>query len=406
MSVRRPPRLLRCHRLARVALAACLVLGVPAVLPSPAAGQGEVPLFLAFGDSITHGLGDFFVECDGRSGGYPPRLEVDLRVQAGQETDFVTSGVCGELTSEGLSRIDDVLARHGPRVTLLMEGTNDISDRSISLETIRFNLLEMARKIRAAGSNVLLAPPIPRDPDETLAGNAETEMLSDLLRQEAADRGWPFAETFEGLIGVEDLYAEYYSDPFHPNPDGYGLLADLFVGPMEAALALPPPDPDDDPDDPDDPDDGPDDPGPGTCEKDETTLCLGVGDRFRATGTWEDYDGLTGVARVRPATSDSGFFWFFGPENLELLVKVLDGRVLNGHFWVFFGSLSSVGFEITITDTSTGTQRVYVNRVGEQASFADTTAFPAETGDGPGGPPTDESRGGGSRGAAGPSGTP
>jgi hypothetical protein len=76
-----------------------------------------------------------------------------------------------------------------------------------------------------------------------------------------------------------------------------------------------------------------------------------------------------------PLTEDSGSFWFFSPNNLELMVKVLDGRFVNGHFWVFYGALSDVAYEITVTDTTTGQVRVYANAQGTVASRADTSAF-------------------------------
>ena len=57
------------------------------------------------------------------------------------------------------------------------------------------------------------------------------------------------------------------------------------------------------------------------------------------------------------------------------MLKVLDGRTLNGHFWVFYGALSNVGYTITITDTETQTVKTYVNPEGTLASVADTEAF-------------------------------
>src|SRR6478672_9469966 len=50
-------------------------------------------------------------------------------------------------------------------------------------------------------------------------------------------------------------------------------------------------------------------------------------------------------------TNDSGYFWFFSPNNVELVVKVVDGRAFNGFFWVFVGALSDVAYEIIVTDT-------------------------------------------------------
>jgi len=73
--------------------------------------------------------------------------------------------------------------------------------------------------------------------------------------------------------------------------------------------------------------------------------------------------------------SDSGSFWFFSPNNLELAVKVLDGRAFNGHFWVFYGSLTDVGYRIEVTDTQTGAVRVYDNPSGEVCGRGDTAGF-------------------------------
>ena len=74
-------------------------------------------------------------------------------------------------------------------------------------------------------------------------------------------------------------------------------------------------------------------------------------------------------------TSDTGHFWFFTDTNVELVVKVLDGRAINNHFWVFYGALSNVQYVITVLDTQTQTSRTYTNPQGTLASVADTAAF-------------------------------
>ena len=85
--------------------------------------------------------------------------------------------------------------------------------------------------------------------------------------------------------------------------------------------------------------------------------------------------GLSGKGQASPLTSDSGSFWFFSPGNLELNLKVVDGRAVNGRFWVFYGALSDVAYTITVTDMQTGDQKTYVNSQGTLASVADTSAF-------------------------------
>ncbi len=57
------------------------------------------------------------------------------------------------------------------------------------------------------------------------------------------------------------------------------------------------------------------------------------------------------------------------------MVKVLDGRAVNNHFWVFYGALSDVQYTITVTDTQTGAVKVYSNTQGHLASVADVAAF-------------------------------
>ena len=116
---------------------------------------------------------------------------------------------------------------------------------------------------------------------------------------------------------------------------------------------------------------------PGPCVPDATTLCLNDG-RFRVTVGWQRTpEGPTGQAQANPVTSDSGYFWFLDADNVELMVKVLDGRPVNGAFWVFYGSLTSLGCTITVTDTMTGESKDYVKAPGNLSSEADTHAFPA-----------------------------
>jgi hypothetical protein len=109
---------------------------------------------------------------------------------------------------------------------------------------------------------------------------------------------------------------------------------------------------------------------------DPLNLCL-AGDRFRLAVEWRDHQGRTGQGRAVPLREDSGAFWFFRDDNLELLAKVLDGRAINGQFWFFYGALSDVEYAITVQDTATGAVRRYANPRGRLASFADTGALPA-----------------------------
>ncbi len=111
------------------------------------------------------------------------------------------------------------------------------------------------------------------------------------------------------------------------------------------------------------------------CVADATSLCLNA-DRFRVQVNWFAANiPSSGAGQTVPLSSDSCSFWFFTSGNLELIVKVVDGNAVNGHFWVFYGALSDVEYTITVTDTQTGTSRTYSNPQGRLASVADTSAF-------------------------------
>lgn len=110
------------------------------------------------------------------------------------------------------------------------------------------------------------------------------------------------------------------------------------------------------------------------CEQGGNTLCLNEG-RFKVTVEWQDFNGGSGSGSILPQTDDTGAFWFFNEANLELMVKALDGRQTNGNFWVFFGSLTNVGFELTVTDTQSGQVKTYTNPLGNFSSVGDTDAF-------------------------------
>lgn len=111
------------------------------------------------------------------------------------------------------------------------------------------------------------------------------------------------------------------------------------------------------------------------CVADALTQCLNGG-RFQVRVHWQALHlGASGEGEAVPITSDTGYFWFFSANNIELVIKVVDGRPVNSKFWVFYGALTNVQYTITITDTVTGAVKMYFNPQDTQASASDTSAF-------------------------------
>ena len=116
--------------------------------------------------------------------------------------------------------------------------------------------------------------------------------------------------------------------------------------------------------------------GSSGCSDSETTVCLNSS-RFAVEVEWRDFAGSTGDGRIVSLRSDvSGLFWFFDADNWEMLVKVLDGCAINGHYWIFSAATTDVEYTLSVTDSVNGGVREYDNALGEAApALTDIEAF-------------------------------
>jgi hypothetical protein len=97
-----------------------------------------------------------------------------------------------------------------------------------------------------------------------------------------------------------------------------------------------------------------------SCIPSDTVLCVDnlPGDqRFQVTASYHTAQagGLSGTAQAVPlaplGTNHGGVFWFFSPDNPEMLVKVLNGCAQTDHFWVYISAGTNVAYTITVADT-------------------------------------------------------
>jgi polysaccharide biosynthesis protein PslG len=107
----------------------------------------------------------------------------------------------------------------------------------------------------------------------------------------------------------------------------------------------------------------------------QRTLAL-LGGRFAVSVGWYDSgSGEAGFGQAVPMTDETGTFWFFAAANTELVIKMLDARSVNQHFWFFYGALSDEEYWITVTDLVRGTEATYYNPPGNLCGQADTSTF-------------------------------
>ncbi|MGH9582052.1 MAG: arylesterase [Bryobacteraceae bacterium] len=126
-------------------LAGCCVWAISAVAAlSAAPGAAHRPLIVAFGDSLTAGVA-------GRS--YPDDLQYLLN-EHGYRYRVENRGVSGDTTTDGLARIQSVIAAH-PALVLLEFGGND-GLRGVPVAQIRANLEKMIQRLKAAHIRIVL----------------------------------------------------------------------------------------------------------------------------------------------------------------------------------------------------------------------------------------------------------
>ncbi|HEX4960767.1 MAG TPA: DNRLRE domain-containing protein [Thermoanaerobaculia bacterium] len=115
---------------------------------------------------------------------------------------------------------------------------------------------------------------------------------------------------------------------------------------------------------------------PSPCLNTVDQLCLS-NNRFKIEAAWRTPQGSQGTAKAVQLTTDTGYFWFFGSTNVEMVVKVLNACTLQpARFWVFAGGLTNVEVTMTVTDTSTGAVKQYTNPQGRAFQpILDTDAF-------------------------------
>ena len=119
--------------------------------------------------------------------------------------------------------------------------------------------------------------------------------------------------------------------------------------------------------------------GTPSCVGSDTVLCLS--DRFQVEATWQTLSGESGVGHAMNLTTESGYFWFFDPSNVEVLVKALDACAIGSGQWFFAVGLTNVGVQLTVTDTFTGEVKTYGNTAGGTVPgdnfvpIQDTTSF-------------------------------
>ncbi len=179
--------------------------------------------YVGFGDSITYGI---IALAPAPNLGYVPRLE-DLIDSNIKNSDVVNQGIGGEKTGEGLARINSVVNGEQAQTIFLMEGTNDVKDTSISMDTAAFNLQAMIDRCLNLGMTTFLGTILPHHPWEGLT-EARVRDLNQKIESIAADPNIYFVDQFSSFTNHSIPWPALLSDTTHPTADGYQIIAETW----------------------------------------------------------------------------------------------------------------------------------------------------------------------------------
>lgn len=171
----------------------------------------SLPKIVAFGDSLTAGLGLRASES------YPALLQKRLEAD-GYGYEVVNAGVSGDTSAGGLRRLDWAL-EGDVRFLILELGANDLL-RGQPVSEMKKNLAEIIERAKARGIKVLLAGMYA----PTNSGAEYQREVQDAFQSLAREHQVTLIPFFlDRVAGVESLNQ---ADGIHPNPEGTKIVAD------------------------------------------------------------------------------------------------------------------------------------------------------------------------------------
>lgn len=192
----------------RLTLLVCFFL---AALAAALWYAATLPTVVAFGDSLTQGVGS------SEPGGYVPFLSQAVGVP------IKNAGVAGDTTRDALARLPAVISSR-PDIVILLFGGNDFLRHIPPAETFT-NITTLITELQNAGADVLLA-----GLQSDVPGNRDRELFDTLARETGAAY---VPDILEGIW----RHPEMMSDNLHPNDAGYRLMAERLAPTLKALLA-------------------------------------------------------------------------------------------------------------------------------------------------------------------------
>jgi acyl-CoA thioesterase I len=199
-------------------LAACLVLAPLHRIEA----EPRPPVIVAFGDSLTAGLGLPQNEA------FPAQLEAALKARA-TEVTIVNAGVSGDTAAAGLARLDWALPDDSSAVIIELGGNDAL--QGIPPEGTKASLKKIIEKVKARGLPILLAgQEAPRN-----MGKDYVDQFRAIYPDLAARYGLILYPFFLEGVALHDSLMQ--GDGIHPNVRGVAVIVENMLPKVEELLA-------------------------------------------------------------------------------------------------------------------------------------------------------------------------
>jgi acyl-CoA thioesterase-1 len=195
-----------------------VALGASLLFASPSAASAEPVAIVAFGDSLTAGLGL------GPGESFPEQLEAALKAR-GHDVTVANAGVSGDTSTAGLARVEWSVPPEAD-IVILELGANDAL-RGIDPPVTREALAGIIRKLTGRSQKVLLAGML-APPN---LGPAYARAFNAIYPELAREHGLPLYPFF--LSGVAANSALNQADGMHPNEAGVAKIVEGILPEVE-----------------------------------------------------------------------------------------------------------------------------------------------------------------------------
>jgi lysophospholipase L1-like esterase len=199
---------------------------------------------VALGDSITNGVRVDVSEEDT----YRHLLQEELSQKTGHDVTVINAGVNGDISSTAIHRLKRDVLSHNPDYVTIMFGVNDagyyrpVTDSMadtprVSSEDFKHNLEIIIEAIQDGDAKPVLVTPVPMNKYYAHKNfpayvknvlNYIVDEYADIIRELSSQTNIPLIDVHKAFSD-DSKTVEFVPDGIHPNKQGHGFIADLFI---------------------------------------------------------------------------------------------------------------------------------------------------------------------------------